>query len=193
MSKGKFVVLYGINNLGKSTQANLIIDYLKSKKIKACYIKYPIYGNRSGKIINDYLRNGLKLTSMDFQMYQIINKFEYADKLDQMLSRGEWVVAEDYTLTTLAWGMAYGIERTDMEKFYVNLTKPSVSILLDGERFIESKETGHKHESDNALTNRARQYHLDLAQEFKYPIINANQSINKVTQDIVKHINKVLK
>ena len=43
MQKGKLIVLYGINNLWKTTQVHLLIDRLRAKGLQAEYLKYPIY------------------------------------------------------------------------------------------------------------------------------------------------------
>ena len=40
---GKFIVIYGVNNLGKTTQANMLVQKLKASGLKAEYLKYPIY------------------------------------------------------------------------------------------------------------------------------------------------------
>jgi thymidylate kinase len=188
MARGKFIVLYGINNLGKTTQIERIIKYLATKNIKSRYIKYPVYSNRSGNVINDYLRHGLKLSIEEFQTFCVINKYEFANELDAILDSGVWVIAEDYTLTTIAWGMAGGLKRSWFDNFDLNLLKPDLAILMDGERFLQSKEKGHKHESNKDLTENSRKYHLKLAKKENIPVINANQDIEKVTNDIVKLI-----
>ena len=56
--KGRFIVFYGTNNLGKSTQAKLLIERFNNLNIPFEYIKYPLYDLApSGHILNDYLRN----------------------------------------------------------------------------------------------------------------------------------------
>lgn len=185
---GKFIVLYGINNLGKSTQAKLLVDYLKKKNIKAKYIKYPIYENRSGKLINDYLRKGAKISPEDYHILQVINKFEFADKLDNILQSGIWVIAEDYILTGIAWAMSNGLDQNRLEMLYAPLRKPDKAVVFDGERFKDDIEQNHKHETDDSITVRCRKHHLKLAKEYDYPIINANQSIEKVSSDLIQEL-----
>lgn len=186
--QGKFIVLYGINNLGKSTQTKLLVEYLKKKNIKAKYIKYPIYDNRSGKFINDYLRKGAKISPEDYHILQVINKFEFADELDKILNTGTWVVAEDYILSGIAWAMSNGLDQKRMEMLYEPLRKPNKAVVLDGERFREAVEQNHKHESDNDITACCRKYHKKLAKENNYPFINANQKIEKVFLDIKQEL-----
>lgn len=61
---GKFIAIYGINNIGKSTQTNLLMQRLLSAGIRAEYIKFPIYDlDPTGKMLNEILR-GKKQTSV---------------------------------------------------------------------------------------------------------------------------------
>ena len=53
----KFIVLYGINNIGKTTQCQNILKYLKDKKLKARYFNTPNYSLKSGREINKILRS----------------------------------------------------------------------------------------------------------------------------------------
>lgn len=185
---GKLIVLYGVNNLGKSTQAKLLVDYLENKKTNAHYVKYPIYENRSGKLINDYLRKGVKVSPQDYHILQVINKFEFANELDNILHSGIWVVAEDYILTGIAWAIANGLDQKKMEMFYTPLRVPDKAVVLDGERFKDAIEKNHKHETDNDITARCRSAHLKLAKQYQYPIINANQTIAKVFSDLKREL-----
>ena len=40
--RGKFIVLYGINNLGKTTQTRLLTEKLNNSGVKNEYLKYPL-------------------------------------------------------------------------------------------------------------------------------------------------------
>lgn len=59
--QGKFIAIYGINNIGKSTQTSLLVQKLVSKGIRVEYIKYPIYDlDPTGKMLNEILRGKQK-------------------------------------------------------------------------------------------------------------------------------------
>ncbi|MFH0833918.1 MAG: hypothetical protein V2A63_00835 [Patescibacteria group bacterium] len=58
---GKFVAVYGINNIGKSTQTSLLVQKLVSAGIPVEYVKYPIYDlDPTGKMLNEILRGKQK-------------------------------------------------------------------------------------------------------------------------------------
>lgn len=55
--KGKFIVIEGNDASGKSTQVNLLIKYLKSKKVPVKTLDFPrYYDSFFGKFIAGYLR-----------------------------------------------------------------------------------------------------------------------------------------
>jgi dTMP kinase len=113
MTKGKFIVLYGINNLGKTTQAKLLVEKLNSAGLKAEYLKYPIYGlEPSGVLLNNYLREGNKynLAPREAQIIYALNRTQYEKELLNKLENGITIIAEDYAGTGLAWGMAAGVD-----------------------------------------------------------------------------------
>ena len=191
--KGKLIVFYGINNLGKTTQAKMLVDYFNRKNIKAEYLKYAIYDlEPTGKLINEYLRNGNpnNFSPREFQLLQYINKVNFEDILKEKLNKGISVVAEDYSGTSIAWGAGARVDRALLEYLYSFIYKEDLAILFDGERFTDSIEKNHKHENDAILTERVRQAHLALAKKYNWKKINANQKIDEIHNDILKIIDK---
>src|SRR4030042_6742862 len=98
--KGKFIVLYGANNLGKSTQAKLLVEKLIISFGKnAEYLKYAVYNlDPSGPLITEYLKqkNPRHFTPLEFQMLQVLNRTQNQPILSEKLNKGTWIVAEDY-------------------------------------------------------------------------------------------------
>ena len=91
MKRGKFIVLYGINNIGKTTQAKLLAEKLNSAGLKTEYLKYPIYDlEPSGKLLNNYLREGniYNLTPREAQIIYALNRTQYEKKLLAKLESG---------------------------------------------------------------------------------------------------------
>ena len=110
--KGKFIVFYGINNLGKTTQAKRLVDNLNRDNIKAEYIKYPIYDlPPSGELINGYLRQGnpFNFNPRELQILYAFNRTQFQATLSAKLDQGIIIVAEDYIGTSLAWGAGSGV------------------------------------------------------------------------------------
>lgn len=191
--KGKFIVLYGINNLGKSTQVKLLIEKLGKYGIHAEYLKYGVYDLKpSGEMLNEYLRKGnlYNFSPREFQMCHALNRTQYEPVLKQKLEEGTWIIAEDYKGTGIAWGIGAGVDKDFLLRLNEHLLKEDLCILFDGERFISGIEADHKHEQNDELTQKVRAVHLQLADTFGWSVINANQLVPIVHQhiwDIVSH------
>ena len=194
-TKGKFIVIYGINNLGKTTQAQMLVTRMKSHGYKAEYIKYPIYDLKpSGTMINDYLRNGNKydLTPREVQILYAFNRTQYQKELKKKLDEGINIIAEDYIGTGLAWGLGNGVDGEFLRTINSHLLKEDMAFLFDGERFKESTEKNHKHETNDSLMTAVRWAHLKLKEEYSWIKINANLTIEEIHGKLWKIVSKEL-
>ncbi len=183
MKKGKFIVIYGMNNLGKTTLATRIIEHLNSLSFPASYLKYPIYDLApTGPKINAYLREGNPENFSPFQAQSQYaqNRRDYEATLVKRLMNGEWIVAEDYTGTGLSWGVTFGLTLKELLKINEGLLEPDLALLLDGERFTDGIEKNHAHESSEELWKLGRKIHRQMAERFGWIKINANQSREEV-------------
>lgn len=194
-NRGKLIVFYGTNNLGKTTQARILIEKLKDLGIKAEYLKYPVYNlEPSGPIINSYLREGnpYNLSAREAQLIYIINRSQYQEELKRKLDSGIYIIAEDYVGTGIAWGVGAGIDSSFLEKINSFLMKEDLAILFDGERFKEAIEANHKHELDDEFSRKVKQIHLDLGKKYNWKKINANLSIEEISEIIFSEIKKII-
>ena len=195
MKSGKLIVIYGSNNLGKTTQAKLLVEKLNQQGYKAEYLKYPIYDCKpTGPQINQILRGGKsqKISELELQGLYAQNRRDFQPQLKKKLKQGINIVAEDYIGTGLAWGVTKGADLTALEKQNQDLIKEDITILLDGRRFLDGKEKNHLHEQSDDWMTKNRQVHLDLAKKYNWQIVNANQTVEKVTQDIWQKVQPML-
>lgn len=180
---GKLIVLYGVNNLGKTTQAKLLVESLKKEGFSAEYLKYPLYNLKpSGEILNDYLREGnfYNLDAKEAQIIYALNRTQYQEELIKKLEAGVMVVAEDYKGTGIAWGLAAGISEMFLKSINSHLINEDLVFLFDGERFLNAVEVSHKHENNEDLSSKARWSHLKLREDFGWIKINANLKIEEI-------------
>ncbi len=183
MKKGLFIVLYGVNNLGKTTQAKLLVERLQKEGHQAEYMKYAVYDLApSGPLINNYLRGGntWDLSAREVQLLHSLNRTQYEPTLLEKLASGITVVAEDYIGTSIAWGTASGAEETFVREVNAHLLQEDLAFLLAGTRFTEATEHGHPNETNEERMQKAVDIHARLGREFNWQLVNANQSIEEV-------------
>lgn len=180
------VVLYGPNNLGKSTQLELLEKHWREVLGRPYQrIKYPVYDlEPTGPKINSVLRQGVSMTEVDLQWWFARNRRDYEPALRATLAGGVDVLAEDYVGTGIAWGTFRGVPRVVLDNYNDGLLIPDVEILLDGERFSSGIERGHRNEDCDGWED-SREIHRQLAAECGWPVVNANRSPELVHRDII--------
>ncbi|OGE79287.1 MAG: hypothetical protein A2751_04830 [Candidatus Doudnabacteria bacterium RIFCSPHIGHO2_01_FULL_46_14] len=196
MANGKLIVLYGVNNLGKTTQARLLVEKLNLIGRKAKYLKYPVYDlGHSGKRLNAYLRHGNpeKLSAEDAQKIYAENRAQYETTLKADLESGIDIVAEDYWGTGVAWGMGAGVDKDFLLVLNKQFMFEDLAILLVGERFRSATEKNHLHETDEEFMHKVDATHRTLAKQFGWETVNANQDKEKVAEDIWLEVDKIIK
>jgi dTMP kinase len=197
MKKGKFVAIYGINGIGKTTQVEILVKYLQSKGLKTSRLKYPVYNlEPEGPFIYKYLRDpqfrsGNELSTDALQQKYADNRARYEAELKKRLDDGEWIIAEDYVGTGIAWGLTWGSNLEYLENINEHLMLTDISILMHGERFSTAIEKDHRNEMEAERIQICKNFHLLLANKYGWKVINANQSMEKVKEDIVKIIDQL--
>ncbi|MBI96074.1 hypothetical protein CL656_02915 [bacterium] len=184
-----FVTLYGINNIGKSTQAKMLVNYYNSIGLKAKYLKFPIYDiTPSGVFLHTSLRSKVQtITETELQMWFAINRYQFQPTLKNMLSEYDLIIAEDYTGTALAWGSSKGEDLEFLESINSKLLQEDVAILIDGQRSMDSIEEGHIHENDNQLVDNVKNTLLNLADKLNWNIIQRQEDMID-TQNLLRNL-----
>lgn len=191
MSKGTFITLYGVNNIGKSTHAKLLVERLKQAGHDAVYIKYPIYDlEYSGPKLNALLRSSNKqmVSEEELQTLFRMNRKDYEPTLKKYFKAGKIVVAEDYTGTGIAWGMAKGLSQDFMEELNKNLVREDFSILLTGKRDIRVQEATHIHEQNDELLEKVSKIFIQLGEKYGWRRIELQPKIEDTAELIWKNV-----
>lgn len=190
--RGKFIVIYGANNLGKSTQAKILSKRLRQAGKKVTLLKYPIYDlEPTGPIVNKFLRKNLKLTEYEAQYIFYRNRKDYEPTLEKLLNIGTWVVAEDYRGTGICWAATHGVPLSKIINLNSDVLAEDLVILLDGERFKNSIEKGH-HNEDGKMWDKARKMYLKVGKMFGWIKVNANGTITDVADRVWGIVKKTL-
>lgn len=184
-----FVAIYGINNIGKTTQVQLLKENYIKQGLKVFTLKYPIYDiDPSGTFLHTVLRSRQQtLSEEELQMWFALNRYQFQSKLQHLLATYDLVIAEDYTYTAVAWGSCKGLDQDWIEKINDKLIQPNLEILITGERSLETVEKGHIHENQHDLADKVSTKLKNLAQDKSWKVVERQAEISQ-TQDLLLDI-----
>ena len=184
-----FVAIYGINNIGKTTQVQLLKENYIKQGLKVFTLKYPIYDiDPSGTFLHTVLRSRQQtLSEEELQMWFALNRYQFQSKLQHLLATYDLVIAEDYTYTAVAWGSCKGLDQDWIEKINDKLIQPDLEILITGERSLETVEKGHIHENQHDLADKVSTKLKNLAQDKSWKVVERQAEISQ-TQDLLLDI-----
>jgi len=189
-----FVTIYGINNIGKTTQVELLKENLEKKGLKVFNLKYPIYDiDPSGSFLHSVLRSRQQtISEAELQMWFALNRYQFQDKLQHLLATHDVVLAEDYTYTAVAWGSCKGLEQEWIESINAKLIKSDLQILLHGERSLETVEKGHIHENQHDLASKVADKLMHLADKQGWHLIQRQPKIEQTQKLLLDLISSKL-
>lgn len=202
---GKYVVIEGADGTGKTTQAELLKEYLTAQGIQAIHIKEP-GGSPVAEAIRSVIVDGtLPRTPMTNLLLFTANRHElWHDIIQPTLAAGVWVIATRNYWSSLAYqgygeGMDLNIITATTSAFTSKrYMSPDIGIVLTLDD-IETRqqrvavrgelERPDTFESkDDAFQRRVQNGYVQVAKRYELPTINASQSIETVMQEIIQHI-----
>lgn len=195
MSKGKLITIYGINNVGKSTQTKILVEKLEKAGQKVKYLKYPLYDLApTGPFLNSVLRSegGQKISEDELQLWFILNRYQFQPELKKFLDEGYIVVAEDYVGTGIAWGTAKGLAQEWLEEANKFLLKEDLAIFIDGERDPRVIEKIHVHEQNPELMMKCAEVLKSMAKKFNWNVVERKSTIEETAGKIWEVVNGFL-
>ena len=121
----KLVVFEGIDGSGKSTQVQLLFNYLKRKKIDVEKIDFPRYGCFFGKVIKIILHQkwGKKVSPYFVAWLFAVDRCLAKSMINKWLNQGKTVLIDRYTASSMAHQGAKltGVEQQKLIDWIKNL------------------------------------------------------------------------
>ena len=207
-SRGAFIVFEGIDRCGKSSQCKKLLSYLSNKNIKNKFYRFPNRESLTGKIINDYLTNKIKvLDDRCIHLLFAANRHESKVDIINDLNNGINIICDRYSYSGIAYSSSKEIK--DDENMSLNwcktsesgLPKPDLVLFLNlsveeaqkrgnyGDERYEKLEFQKK--VKNAFDILIRNESLNNKYT-KWNVINANNEIDSIHKEIVKVVDKTI-
>ena len=124
-TKGKLIVVEGIDGSGKSTQLRLLEKWLISRNIPVFFTEW-----NSSETVKQITRKGKKRGSLTAITFSLLHATDFADRYERnilpLLQAGYVVLADRYVYTAFARDIVRGCNPTWVKKIYEFAIKPEI-------------------------------------------------------------------
>jgi dTMP kinase len=198
-----FISFEGIDFSGKSTQIDLLKDYLKSKGNKVEIIREPGGTEISEKVRTVLLdkENSNMFWETEFLLFSASRAQLVREKIRPYLRDRIYVISDRFHDSSTAYqGYGRGIPIQvimNIHKLAIGDTLPDITFFIDipvevaHQRSIEksSENLDRMERSGDDFYNRVRKGYLDLAsKESRFRVINGLEHINVIHKNIINEI-----
>jgi dTMP kinase len=189
--KGHLIAFEGLDQSGKQTQAERLLEAFRAAGHTAEFLTFPAYETAIGTEI-DYALHGQREYEPDtLQLLYIANRFEFRPRIQSWLAAGTMVVCDRYLASSIAYGEAQGVDAAWLGDVQQHLPQPSLTLLLDmpPEVSLTRKQAGRdKFERDLPLLGRVRDSYLKQAASRTWVRIVAEQPKENVAAEILSAV-----
>ena len=201
--KGLFITFEGADGCGKTTQINLLKDYLENKNYEIITTLEP-GGSDIGKKLRQILLHHDGFVSPRAEMFMYLaDRAQHIDTvIKNNVEKNKIVLCDRHIDSTVAYqgyGRGEDIEQINLlNEIATGGYKPDLTFVFDVDSEIAQKRVGNvkdRLESEGLEFHRKiRQGYLELAK--KYPnrikVINSNKTIEEVFEQVKKIIDEIL-
>ena len=208
MKHGRFVSFEGIEGCGKTTQIDLLSEYLKARNTPFTVTREP-GGTAVGEGIRKILLHSetIHLTAAsELLLFYASRSQNITEKIIPALERGEMVICDRFYDASMAYqGYGRGISLDFIEKvtdLVCNGYRPEITILLDidpalGLRRARARngqrveDEGRFEMEDVEFYTRIREGYLELAKREpnRIRMLAADRSVGEIHRDILSILN----
>jgi dTMP kinase len=216
MDPGKFIVLEGIDGAGTTTQAELLANWMRERKLPVHLTREPS-GGRIGRVIREWLsepdsnaRLGSAAPPMALAQLRdhALALLFAADRLDHLarevesqLAQGVHVVSDRYILSSLAY-QSLACDREWVAEINREARPADITILLDlpaaqAMKRVAKRDTKRELFEKIEVQEKVRKLYLDavrrLSDEQAVVVLDGSKAVEAVFQAIIKNVEPMLK
>ena len=209
-TKGKLIVVEGIDGSGKSTQLRLLQKWLISRNIPVFFTEW-----NSSETVKQITKKGKKRGSLTAITFSLLHATDFADRYERnilpLLHAGYVVLADRYVYTAYARDIVRGCNPNWVRKIYEFAIKPeivfyfkvpidvAVDRILAGRPTLKYYEAGmdlnlsnDPYESYRIFQSRVIEQYESLSQSENFTIVDGTMEIEDsqkfVRSVVMKHL-----
>jgi dTMP kinase len=197
----KIISFEGIEGVGKSTQIKLLNEYLASKGFKTEILREP-GSTVTGEMIREILLNSKESLSSESELLLMFAARAQLIHEKVVNSKSDIILFDRFYDASIAYqGAGRGLSIDFIENLidFSKCPSPSITFLLDisvKEGFARKAEDikDRIESSGDTFFEKVREGYISLSKQYpeRIKLINANNSVEKIHQDILKEIEIVI-
>lgn len=201
MAKPLFIVFDGIDGNGKSTQAQLLKEYLEKKGYEIFMTSEPSkseYGQKIEGILRR--REAAALSKEKWLELFTLDRKENMREIIGALKEGKMVICDRYYYSTLA----YQLQEQEWQSYASKFLKPHITFILDvpAEAALKRIEEKYKITGEKKAFFEKLRILKEVRKKFlllpnylndNIKIIDGNRTLKTIFEDIKKEIDLLLK
>ena len=202
MKKGLFITFEGADGCGKTTQLNLLADYLSQKR-EVLVTREPGSKGLGIKLREILLNYDGEVAPQCESFLFLADRAQHIETIvNPAVKEGKIVLCDRHTDSTVAY-QGYG-RGLDLEQIHylnniaTNGIKPDLTIVFDVDIKTSMSRVGNEKDrmesGGDEFFNKVRQGYLKIAKQEpeRVKVIDASRSIEEVFDDVIKVISPLL-
>lgn len=188
---GRLIAFEGLDQSGKQTQAERLLDALRRAGHRAEFVTFPEYSTDIGHEIESALRGERDYQPDTLQLLYIANRFEFKPRIDAWLAAGTMVVCDRYLASSIAYGEAQGVDAAWLSEIQRFLPQPALTLFMDMRPDVSltrKKADRDKFERDMPLLGRVRDSYLRQSSAPGWQRIDAELDKDAVTAAVTSAV-----
>ena len=201
MSKGLFITFEGGDGCGKTTQINLLDEYLRKKGYKTLLTREPGSKGLGIKLREILLNYDGEVSPVCESFLFLADRAQHVDCIIKpALEEGTIVLCDRHTDSTVAYqGYGRGLDLAqihNLNKIATSGLKPDLTIVLDVDVETSQKRVGsEKDRMESAgieFFERVRKGFLEIAKQEpeRVKVVDSTQSIEKIHKEILELVGR---
>lgn len=194
---GKLFVVEGIDGSGKSTQLNLLHEWLRAEGYGTVFSEW-----NSSPLVRETTKRGKKKKMLTPATFCLIHATDFADRMEHniipLLKAGAVVLCDRYIYTAFARDVVRGMDPTWVRELYAFAVKPTGAFyfrvplevamgrLLDGRNGFKFYEagmdldlSGNPEDSFRLFQGRIIEEYEKMVPEYELTVVDATQPIEQ--------------
>jgi len=204
VKRGALIIFEGLDRVGKTTQSNLLLNYLKNDRHIQCdRLAFPKRDTKIGELIDSYLKCKQDYDDHTIHLLFSANRWECSKMMIEKLLNGCTLIVDRYVYSGIAFSHAkqldyewcrscdIGLPKPDLVLF-MNRGKDTNCIKLNGDERYETREFQRKAEKCyEKFQNEVYWHSINVIDEEKCSFRSIDDIQNQIRSKVLNVIEKI--